>query len=178
MRGKYVMSERIEGFPPIVFEDSEVLLLGTLPGEKSLQKQYYYADNRNYFWKFFSAYAGCDKPKSNEEAVSILKELKVALWDIYKSGIRRNKEDKKTSKDSDIDDPEWNDISDFLQQYPNIKRVGVLGRKAYNAFIKEYPDIKIGYLPSTSGRTPGWGGKPIDQSENGKKFKMFIEQDI
>ena len=41
------MSERIEGFPPIVFEDSEVLLLGTLPGEESLQKQYYYADNRN-----------------------------------------------------------------------------------------------------------------------------------
>lgn len=32
------MSERIKGFAPIVFEDSEVLLLGTLPGAESLQK--------------------------------------------------------------------------------------------------------------------------------------------
>ncbi len=174
------MSERIEGFPPIVFEDSEVLLLGTLPGEKSLQKQYYYADAGNYFWNFFCEYIGCDKkPQSNEETVSILKELKVALWDIYKSGIRINK-DKKTSRDSDIKDPEWNDISDFLQQYPNIKRVGVMGQKAQKAFKKKYPEIKVEELPSTSGANGKyWGGRPIDQSRNGwKMFKEFIEQDI
>ncbi len=47
------MSERIKGFAPIAFEDSEVLLLGTLPGVESLQKNYYYADKTNYFWDFF-----------------------------------------------------------------------------------------------------------------------------
>lgn len=182
------MSERIEGFPPIVFEDSEVLLLGTLPGEESLQKQYYYADNRNYFWDFFCEYIGRDKkPQSNEEAVSILKELKVALWDIYKSGIRSkaekkasSKTEKKTSKDSDIKDPEWNDISDFLQQHPNIKRVGVMGKEAQKEFKKKYPKIKVENLPSTSGANgKSWGGRPIDQSGKGwKRFKKFIEQDI
>ena len=33
------MSKRIKGFAPIVFEDSEVLLLGTLPGATSLKKR-------------------------------------------------------------------------------------------------------------------------------------------
>lgn len=48
-----------------------------------MQEQYYYADAGNYFWDFLCEYIGCDKkPRSNEEAVSILKELKVALWDI------------------------------------------------------------------------------------------------
>ncbi len=182
------MSERIEGFSPIVFEDSEVLLLGTLPGEKSLQKQYYYADNKNYFWDFFCEYTGRDKkPKSNEEAVDILKELKVALWDIYKSGIRSttekkasSKTEKKTSRDSDIKDPEWNDISGFLQQYPNIKRVGVMGKEAQKEFKKKYPEIKVEDIPSTSGGNGrDWGGRPIDRSRNGwTRFKEFIEQDI
>ena len=171
------MSERIEGFTPIVFEDLEVLLLGTLPGEKSLQKQYYYADVGNYFWDFFCEYIGCDKPKSNEEAVSILKELKVALWDIYKSGIR-SKADKKTSGDSDIVDSEWNDISRFLQRYPNIRKVGVMGKKAQKAFKKKYSGIKAEDLPSTSGANGrDWGGRPIDKSRNGwKRFKEFIER--
>lgn len=52
-----------------------------------MQEQYYYADAGNYFWDFLCEYIGCDKkPRSNEEAVSILKELKVALWDIQQIG--------------------------------------------------------------------------------------------
>ena len=53
------MSKRIYGFSPIIFDDSEVLLLGTLPGEVSLEKRLYYADESNYFWEFFCEYVGC-----------------------------------------------------------------------------------------------------------------------
>ena len=174
------MSKGIEGFAPIVFKDSEVLLLGTLPGSVSLQKEYYYADEGDYFWDFFSEYAGCDKPLSNEEVISILKGLKVALWDIYESAIREDADHKETSKDSDIVEVKWNDISGFLQTYPNIKRVGVVGKKAYEDFVRKYPDIKVEYLPSTSGSNGAqWGGKPIDRSRIGwRKFKEFIELKI
>lgn len=171
------MSKRIEGFDPIVFEDSEVLLLGTLPGAVSLQKNYYYADKGNYFWEFFCEYAGCDRPQNYEEVILILKGLKVALWDIYESALRENKLHKETSKDSDITEVRWNDIVGFLQTHPNIKRVGVMGKPAYKKFSKKYPNIKAEYLPSTSGSNGGqWGGKPIDRNRIGwRKFKEFIE---
>lgn len=177
------MSKRIYGFSPIVFDDSEVLLLGTLPGAVSLQKNYYYADQGNYFWEFICTYANCAKPHSNDEATNILKGIKVALWDIYESALREDNEHKQTSKDSDIVDVEWNDIIDFLHKYPNIKRVGILGKKAYKDFIKKYPDIntelpyiEVESLPSTSGSNGAqWGGKPIDRSRTGWiKYKEFI----
>ena len=172
------MCRRIKGFEPIVFEDSEVLLLGTLPGALSLKKEYYYADEGNYFWEFFSEYAGQDKPQSKEAVIKILKGLKVALWDIYESAVREDEAHKETSKDSDIVDVEWNDILSFLQAYPNIKRVGLLGKKAYKEFIRKYPNIKAECLPSTSGSNGGqWGGKPIDRGRIGWiKFTEFIEQ--
>jgi len=50
----------------------------------------------------FSEYSGYDKPKSNEEVVTILKDLKVALWDIYDSALREDGVHKATSKECDI----------------------------------------------------------------------------
>ena len=42
---------RINSFPPIVDEHSEILILGSVPGVKSLQMQQYYAHPQNQFWK-------------------------------------------------------------------------------------------------------------------------------
>lgn len=170
------MSERIKGFPPIIFEDSEVLLLGTLPGAKSLQHNFYYADNKNYFWKFFCKYTEHQKPCNMDDVSTILKEAKVALWDMYDSGIRENKQGKKTSKDSDIKQEIWNDISSLLIDYPNIKRVGIMGRIPFEIFQKNYPFINAICLPSTSGANCSQWGKPIEQSIGWSKFKEFIEQ--
>ena len=127
---------------------------------------------------------GCERPHNNEEVGIILNGLKVCLWDIYKSALRENDEYKQTSKDSDIDDVEWNDILGILHKYVNIKRIGVLGKKAYKDFVKKYPDIKeqfphieVKCLPSTSGSNGAqWGGKPIDRSRIGWiKFSEIIE---
>lgn len=102
------------------------------------------------------------------------------MWDIYESALREDDTHNETSKDSDIVEVEWNDILGFLQIYSNIKRVGVLSKKAYKKFIKKYPEIEVEVecLPSTSGSNGGqWGGRPIDRSRIGwRKFKEFIEQ--
>lgn len=173
------MSQRIEGFAPIVFEDSEVLLLGTLPGAVSLERNYYYADDGNYFWQFFSEYTECEKPRNWEDVRNVLQKAKVALWDIYESAVRVDEQNNATSKDSDITDVCWNDIETFLGENPQIKRVGILGKKAYKEFVKKYPAFakKCVYLPSTSGSNAAqWGGKPINRSRNGwKSFVSFIE---
>lgn len=170
------MSNRIKGFAPIVFDDSEVLLLGTLPGVLSLERGFYFADEGNYFWEFFCEYADCEKPQNMDDAILILKKVKVALWDVYESATREDKNAKETSSDSDISQVVWNDLQTFLKVHPNIKRIGVMGKKAYQDIIKQYPDISVECLPSTSGSNGGqWGGKPIDRSSIGwKKFSEFI----
>lgn len=42
---------RISSFPPLVFENSKILILGSVPGIKSLEMQQYYAHPQNKFWK-------------------------------------------------------------------------------------------------------------------------------
>ena len=40
---------RVQSFPPIVFERSKLLILGSMPGEVSLKTSQYYAHPRNAF---------------------------------------------------------------------------------------------------------------------------------
>jgi len=48
----------IASFPPFVDDATETLILGTMPGAMSLQKQEYYAHKQNQFWKImFTIYA-------------------------------------------------------------------------------------------------------------------------
>lgn len=146
------MSEKITGFSPIVFEDSKVLLLGTLPGRKSLEKEFYYADRGNYFWKFFTEYTGVEEFPSNiEDAKKILKLTKVALWDVLESGERLTESGKRTSSDKFISDGKPNDIRAFCKEHPNIEKIGVLGKKAYDMFCDFFPDLKAECLLSSSG---------------------------
>ena len=41
-------------FPPLIDEDSEILVLGTMPGDDSLRLNQYYASSNNSFWKIVS----------------------------------------------------------------------------------------------------------------------------
>jgi hypoxanthine-DNA glycosylase len=45
------MQNRISSFPPIIDNDSKIIILGSIPGVKSLEKQQYYAHPQNKFWK-------------------------------------------------------------------------------------------------------------------------------
>ncbi len=147
-----MMSPKINGFEYIVFDDSRVLLLGTLPGKKSLEKKFYYAEQSNYFWKFFMDYTGVEKfPSNMEEAKAILKNAKVALWDVLESAERVTESGKRTSSDKDISNWKRNDIEKFCKEHPGIEKIGVLGRKAYDMFQELFPDLNAEYLPSSSG---------------------------
>lgn len=39
-------------FAPIASKDATILILGTMPGTKSLELNQYYGHNQNNFWKF------------------------------------------------------------------------------------------------------------------------------
>ena len=132
------MCKRIVGLDPIVFEDSRILIVGSMPSVISLKEQMYYANKTNRFWKILEEiYQESDK-------MELLKVSHIALWDICHSCIR------KTSADSEIKDIEPNDIPKLLNTYKNIEKVICNGRTSYNTMKKHFPDIEMVYCPSTS----------------------------
>ena len=121
------MCKRIVGLDPIVFKDSRVLILGSMPSVISLKEQMYYANKTNRFWKILeSLYQENDK-------IELLKISHIALWDICHSCIR------KTSADSEIKDIEPNDIQELLNRYKNIEKVICNGRTSQNTMQKYFP---------------------------------------
>ncbi|WPV65956.1 DNA-deoxyinosine glycosylase [Chitinophaga sp. LS1] len=71
-----------KAFSPIVDENSKILILGTMPGERSLQQQQYYGHKGNQFWKLI--FTLVDKPLSDnyEDKKRLLLNKGIALWDV------------------------------------------------------------------------------------------------
>ena len=139
-----------KSFKPSINNDSRILILGSMPGVKSLEEQQYYAHLQNRFWKVMASI--CNEPKLHELDYNLkLKTLlknNIALWDIIKSCTREG------SLDSDIQNEMPNDIRNLLKLYPNIHTICLNGNKSYSAFKKYFPDLLDKYschkMPSTS----------------------------
>ena len=139
-----------KSFKPSIDNNSKVLILGSMPGVKSLEMCQYYAHPQNRFWKVMASI--CNEPKLHEfDYDSKLKTLlknNIALWDTIKSCKRDG------SLDSDIQNETPNDIRKLLKEYPNIKTICLNGTKSYSAFKKYFPDLSEKYncrkMPSTS----------------------------
>ena len=139
-----------KSFKPSIDDNSQVLVLGSMPGVKSLEEQQYYAHPQNRFWKVMASI--CNEPKLSEFNYDLklktLLKYNIALWDTRKSCKRNG------SLDSDIQNETPNDIRKLLKKYPNIKTICLNGNKSYSAFKKYFPDLLDKYtcykMPSTS----------------------------
>ena len=110
------MSETLEHpFKPIVYKNTEILILGSFPSIKSFEKDFYYAHPSNKFWKIIEAVTRY--PVNNrDQKLWLLKECKLGLWDMVRSCQRDN------SLDTSLESEEVNDIASFLEEYPNQNR--------------------------------------------------------
>ncbi|UMZ72970.1 DNA-deoxyinosine glycosylase [Natranaerofaba carboxydovora] len=135
-------------FAPIIDDKSKVLILGTMPGGKSLEERQYYANPRNQFWKIIDNLFDETLPTDYEEKIEFLKNNGIALWDVLKACYREG------SLDSNIKNEEVNDFTTLFDNYPNIRCVGFNGTKAYNIFKKsigfDFQQLDFVKLPSTS----------------------------
>ena len=126
-----------KSFEPSIDCNSKILILGSMPGVKSLEAQQYYAHPQNRFWKVMGFICKTpDLPKLEYyKKLKTLLENNIALWDTIKSCKREG------SLDSDIQNETPNDIRKLLKRYPKIKIICLNGNKSYTAFKKYFPDL-------------------------------------
>ena len=132
-------------FQPIVYKDTETLILGSFPSIKSFENNFYYAHPSNQFWKILEAVT--TYPINNkDQKLWLLKEAKLGLWDMVRECSRDN------SLDSSLENEEVNDIAGFLEAHPSIKKLVFTGKKAEALFKMHfsYLEIETVYLPSPS----------------------------
>src|SRR5262245_39945311 len=112
------------GFPPVSTPDARVLVLGSLPGRRSLERAEYYANPQNTFWKIMTTHIGA-MPGDYAGRVRMLAERKVALWDVLAGGTRSG------SLDANIeDDAIPNNFRAFFHAHPRVQLVCFNGAKA------------------------------------------------
>ncbi|AZA99437.1 DNA-deoxyinosine glycosylase [Chryseobacterium joostei] len=141
------MQNRISSFPPHIDDQSEILILGSIPGVKSLEKQQYYAHPQNKFWKIILELLNEEFTEDYSKRLEVLKKHHIALWDVIDSCERKG------SLDSEIKNEEANQIAELLDEYTNIKAVFSNGGKSYKNLQKllgKNYRLPIFLLPSTS----------------------------
>ena len=139
-------------FDPISNSDTTILILGTMPGDKSLELGEYYGHPRNRFWKIISTITDNDLPLTYTDKKALLLKAKIGIWDVaYKANG-------KGSLDSAIEDEEPNDLDNFISRHKNLKVIGFNGTKSEALFDKYFnrkSNLKYISLPSTSPANTG-----------------------
>lgn len=147
-------------FAPIINNDSRILILGSLPGEKSLEMGRYYAHPQNHFWKILYSVFGETMSQSFDERYEFILRHHLALWDIVKSAQRDG------SLDGKIKDEEPNDIPSLLRKYQGIKLILFNGAYSFRKYKKYFntPQIPYRQMLSTS---------PACAGRNEERYNMW-----
>lgn len=135
--------------PPIVDARTKVLIVGSMPGVQSLEKQEYYGNPRNHFWPIIGALLQLDVPTNYEERIQLVRKYGIGLWDVISHCERKG------SLDSAIKNEVPNDFSALFRDYPQIECILFNGTKAYEVFRKKVGFDVLGArqyvkMPSTS----------------------------
>ena len=142
-------SDRKRCFDPVVDGATRLLVLGSLPGQKSLDSAQYYANPQNRFWQLMSAVTGRELLALAYPArLQALKEAGVGLWDVVAEAHREG------SLDSDIRNRADNDLAALVASLPLLETVAFNGGTAAKLGIKALGPLAARYrivqLPSSS----------------------------
>jgi TDG/mug DNA glycosylase family protein len=112
-------------FPAVAGARTRVLILGSLPGEASLQKAQYYAHPQNQFWRLVEPVVGqALSGEPYETRLEILREAGIGLWDVIRQARRVG------SLDAAIRDHEPNGLAEFAATLPELRAIAFNGGKA------------------------------------------------
>lgn len=126
------------GLDPWIGNNPQVLILGILPGDNSIQHQTYYNDPRNAFWKIMKSLFN---DYNDNDRKNFILSHHIALWDCLKYAHRQG------SMDSGFkDEGVPNNLIDFLNCHPSIKYILLNGnRKTLKTFNKHFCSLQNSY---------------------------------
>ncbi len=139
--------QSIRSLLPTANADAKILILGSMPGVRSLEAGQYYAHPRNDFWPLLFEVLRENDPGSYDARITALLQHKIALWDVIYECEREG------SLDKNIKAAVPNDIRGFLKNHPLIKTVcfnGTTAQRTYFAHFEAQEDISYLLLPSSS----------------------------
>jgi len=136
-----------------------VLILGSLPGERSLAEARYYAHPQNRFWHLVGGAIGADLPAlPYDERLAILRRAKIGLWDVIASATREG------SLDAAIRLPEHNPLRDLAATLPALRAAAFNGATAarIGTRLLAGSGLELLALPSSS---PAFAAMPLAQKQ-------------
>ncbi|MDX8356603.1 DNA-deoxyinosine glycosylase [Sphingopyxis terrae] len=149
---------RHASFAPHVAPETRLLILGSLPGARSLAERRYYAHPTNQFWRLVGEVIGQPLAAMIYEArLATLADAKIGLWDVIRSAERR------TSSDSLIREAEAHDLAALIATLPDLRMIAFNGGKAAAIGRRQLPEANrftVLDLPSSSAaNTVGYAAK-------------------
>ncbi|WP_452224118.1 DNA-deoxyinosine glycosylase [Lacinutrix chionoecetis] len=142
-----VLEHTKTSFDPISNSDTTILILGTMPGDKSIELGEYYGHSRNKFWNIISTITDNDLPITYNDKKTLLLKTRIGIWDVAHKAIRKG------SLDSAIESEQPHEISNFIKSNNNLKVIGFNGTKSqalYDKYFEREFGIKYILLPSSS----------------------------
>lgn len=140
-------------FPPVIADNPRLLILGSMPGQRSLARQQYYAHPRNAFWPIIRRFLSIPADADYFQCCDYLSAHHIALWDVLAQCVRPGSLDQHIDPASVV----VNDFEALLTRYPSIERILFNGSKAATLFQRHAlpglgkPErIELIGLPSTS----------------------------
>ncbi|QRX82105.1 DNA-deoxyinosine glycosylase [Glaciimonas sp. PAMC28666] len=150
-------------FDPVVDARTRLLVLGSLPGEKSLALQEYYGNRQNRFWLLMSEVTGLDLVRLDYSSrLEALLGKHVGLWDVVAEAHRVG------SLDSHIRNRNDNDLLALLASLPALTTIAfnggtaarlglaVLGQHAARYRIVELPSSSPAYTLPYAEKLQRW----------------------
>ena len=125
------------------------MICGSLPGDRSLAAQRYYAHPQNQFWRLLSPVVESDLAALDyEDRLAALLDAHIGLWDVVATATRAG------SSDAAIRDHAPNDLEQLAAKLPQLRAIAFNGGTAHKIGLRLMEDQVQRYdlvaLPSSS----------------------------
>lgn len=147
-----------------------MLILGSLPGERSLAERRYYAHPQNRFWHLLGTAIQVDLVALDyDDRLAALRRHGIGLWDVVASARREG------SLDAAIRDAQHNPLADLAARLPHLVAVAFNGRTAEKIGRPQLArsDLALLALPSSS---PAHAAMPLaEKQKHWQRLRDYLE---
>jgi len=154
----------------VVARDTRLLILGSLPGERSLAQQRYYAHPQNLFWHLIGTVIGRElQPLSYDDRLAALLRAGVGLWDVVASATRSG------SLDRAIRGAAHNPLNHLAATLPQLRAVGFNGGTATRIGNSQLAGTGLALVPLPSSSPAYASMSRMEKERRWAALRDFLE---